>query len=119
MGRMWTGANLHLVLSSAKRPKKAWKMRKQLSTSATPIVSRIECIERQGAPTSTVRNPVCAAIIGPIVEPQGQSFFTMNSCTEIPTRRASSRTKNPLSALVAYRWFELDLITVPLLSRGA
>ena len=27
-----------------------------------------------------MRSPVFAAIIGPIVEPQGQSFLTMNSC---------------------------------------
>ena len=29
---------------------------------------------------------------GPMVEPHGQSFLTMNSCTVSPASRASSRT---------------------------
>ena len=54
---------------------------KELSISETPTVSRIECIEREGTPRSTVRSPVLAAMIGPMVVPHGQSLRTMNSCT--------------------------------------
>jgi hypothetical protein len=32
-----------------------------------------------GAPTSTVLSPAFAAIIGPMVDPQAESFFTMKS----------------------------------------
>jgi hypothetical protein len=38
--------------------------------------------------------------MGPMVEPQGQSLRTQNSCTGTPALRASSRTKNPLTPLV-------------------
>ncbi len=40
------------------------------STSAVPAISRQECIESIGLPTSTVRSPTRAAVIGPIVDPQ-------------------------------------------------
>ena len=60
-----------------------------------------------------------AAMIGPIVVPQGQSFFTMNSCTVIPARLASSRMTKPDSEFVAYRWLSFVLMTVPLFSLGA
>mmetsp|Transcript_27447 Transcript_27447/g.57881 ORF Transcript_27447/g.57881 Transcript_27447/m.57881 type:complete len:173 (-) Transcript_27447:1204-1722(-) len=70
---------LHELSSSRKFLKKEAKRATLLSTSAAPIVSRIECIDSDGTPTSTVRSPVFAAMIGPIVVPQGQSFFTMNS----------------------------------------
>ena len=71
-------------------------------TSSTPIVSRMECIEREGTPRSTVLIPTLAEMIGPMVDPQGQSFLTTNSCTGASARRESSRSRNPVSALVAY-----------------
>ena len=45
--------------------------------------------------------PVRVEMIGPMVLPHGQSFFTMNSCTLMPASRASSRTTKPLSPSVA------------------
>ena len=66
------------------------------------MVSRMECIEREGTPRSTVLMPTLAEMIGPMVEPQGQSFLTTNSCTGALARRESSRRRNPVSALVAY-----------------
>ena len=42
-----------------------------------PQVSLIECIPNIAQPTSIVLIPVPDAIIGPIVDPQGESFFTM------------------------------------------
>ena len=35
--------------------------------SETPIVSRIECIDKEGTPTSMVRIPVLPEMIGPVV----------------------------------------------------
>ena len=59
-------------------------------------------MEREGTPKSTVLIPTLAEMIGPMVEPQGQSFLTTNSCTGALARRESSRSRNPVSALVAY-----------------
>ena len=44
------------------------------ATSAAPAISRHECIDSMGLPTSTVGMPVRAAVIGPIVEPHGWSL---------------------------------------------
>ena len=41
-----------------------------------PAVSRHECMPSIGAPTSTVATPSSAAVIGPIVLPQGRSERT-------------------------------------------
>ena len=59
-------------------------------------------MEREGTPRSTVLIPTLAEMIGPMVDPQGQSFLTTNSCTGASARRDSSRSRNPVSALVAY-----------------
>ena len=77
---------------------------------------RMECMLRLGMPTSAVRSPTRAAMMGPIVVPHGQSLRTMNSCTPIPARRESSRITKPVGAVVAYRWLSFDLMTVPALS---
>ena len=47
--------------------------------SMTPQVSLILCIPSIGAPMSTVLIPALAAIMGPIVDPHGESFLTMKS----------------------------------------
>ena len=58
-------------------------------------------------------------MIGPMVEPHGQSLRTTNSCGGgRPARRASSRTMKEVTPLDAYRWLELDLITTPSFIRG-
>lgn len=44
------------------------------SWSAAAHISRQECIESMGLPTSTVRSPTPAAAKGPIVEPQRRSL---------------------------------------------
>lgn len=44
--------------------------------SWTPMTSRQECIESCGMPASTVRMPVKALIVGPMVLPHGQSLRT-------------------------------------------
>ena len=59
--------------------------------------TRTECIDHEGMPTSTVRSPVRAEMIGPMVEPHGQSFLTTNSWMPWPARRPSSRMKKPVS----------------------
>ena len=43
------------------------------ATSSAPMSSRAECIANCAAPTSTVGIPVRAAVIGPMVDPQGRS----------------------------------------------
>jgi hypothetical protein len=45
----------------------------------TPQVSLILCIPNMGPPISAVLIPATAAIKGPIVDPQGESFLTMKS----------------------------------------
>ena len=50
-----------------------------MSVSITPHVSLIECMDNYGFPTSIVLIPVFAEIILPIVDPHGESFFTINS----------------------------------------
>ena len=99
------------------------QVRRQLKQSlyskraARPL--RTECIDSCGSPTSTARMPVFAEMIGPMVEPHGQSFRTTNSCGGgSAARRASSRTRKEVIGVEAYRWFELDLITSPVLSFG-
>lgn len=87
-----------------KKPSKSDLKRSMVGwTSWVPAVSRIECIESIGAPTSTVRIPICERS-GPTVEPQGlnkdgcinaipngnvedqtyMSFLTSNSWTSPP-----------------------------------
>lgn len=84
------------------------------SQSQTPIVSRIECMDSCGHPMSMARMPVALLIIGPIVEPQPQSCRTMNSWTGgKPARLAISRINSPVTVVVAYRWLEFRLMTIP------
>lgn len=45
----------------------------------------MECIPSMAHPTSTVLIPVPAARIGPIVDPQGESFLTITSWIGTPT----------------------------------
>ena len=47
----------HLASRAEKAEKKVVKSVKAFWTSATPTVSRIECIDQQGSPRSTVRSP--------------------------------------------------------------
>jgi hypothetical protein len=56
----------------------------------------------EGTPTSTVLIPVLEAIIGPIVDPQGQSLRTTNSWQPTSALLDSSLTMNPVAAVVAY-----------------
>eukprot|EP00035_Acanthoeca_spectabilis_P023207 m.448283 g.448283 ORF g.448283 m.448283 type:complete len:75 (-) comp19637_c0_seq1:2480-2704(-) len=64
---------VNMDLSASYSRKKVLRMILLLVMSATPIVSRIECIDKDGTPMSTARSPVLAAMIGPMVVPQGQS----------------------------------------------
>ena len=88
---------------SLKCLKKALNKLKPCVRSAVPITSRQECIESCGIPKSTVRIPVSALIIGPIVVPQGQSDLTTNSCIGILSFAflAISRAMKPVTPLVA------------------
>ena len=58
--------------------------------SSTPHISRIECIDSCGAPTSTVRQPRLEARIGPMVEPHAMSLRTLNSWAGMPRRLPTS-----------------------------
>src|SRR5690606_14602546 len=60
--------------------------RERYQGSTTAVSSRAECIDRIGAPTSTVRMPRRVAEIGPIVDPQGMVLFETNSCEGTPAR---------------------------------
>lgn len=88
---------------SLKCLKKALNKLKPCVKSAVPITSRQECIESCGIPKSTVRIPVRALIIGPIVVPQGQSDLTTNSCIGILSTAffAISLAMKPVTPLVA------------------
>ena len=61
------------------------------ATSAAPASSRHECIESIGFPTSTVRIPTRAAVIGPIVEPHARSLRVTKCCGVDARRRAERR----------------------------
>src|SRR5262249_43601588 len=74
--------------------KKACSTRIIGSTSAAPAISRQECMESMGLPTSTAGIPVRAALIGPIVEPHGPSLRGVNCCGTTPTS-AQSAAKAP------------------------
>src|SRR5262249_62298780 len=52
--------------------------------SATPAISRHECIESIGLPTSTVGIPTRAALIGPIVDPHATSPRDTKYCGVTP-----------------------------------
>ena len=71
----------HVSSSSRKLAKKLANSCFDVRMSVTPTVSRMECIEREGTPTSAVRRPTRAAMIGPMVVPHGQSLRTTNSCS--------------------------------------
>jgi len=104
---------------SRKLLKKALNISRPVAKSSTPIISRTECIESCGSPTSTARIPVAAEMIGPMVDPQGQSLRTTNSCGGgRAARRAISRSTKLVTGFDAYRWLALDLITRPELSFG-
>ena len=68
--------NLSMFLNSLKNVVKSlWaKVR-----SAPPIISRMLCMDSWGMPRSTARMPVLAEMMGPIVDPHGQSLRTANS----------------------------------------
>jgi hypothetical protein len=51
-----------------------------LGTSAAAATSRHECIESIGLPASTVRMPISAAVIGPMVLPHARSERTTKRC---------------------------------------
>ena len=59
------GRKLHFASSSPNDLKNSRKRMKELLMSSTPTVSRMECIEREATPTSTVRSPTLEAMMGP------------------------------------------------------
>ena len=71
------------------------------STSAAPAISRQECIDSMGLPTSTVGMPVRAAVIGPIVEPHGWSLREVKCCGTTPTCAHSAANAPAESASLA------------------
>mmetsp|Transcript_47156 Transcript_47156/g.122334 ORF Transcript_47156/g.122334 Transcript_47156/m.122334 type:complete len:204 (+) Transcript_47156:152-763(+) len=109
---------MHASSRARNLEKKVLKSTRLFIISATPKVSRMLCIERIAIPRSTARIPVFDDMMGPMVLPHGQSFLTANSCTATPACRAISRSMKPVSKLVAYLWFSLDLIAVPLFIMG-
>ena len=56
-------------------------MYKQIAWDTLEVqhISLIECILSCGAPMSTVGIPSLADMIGPMVDPQGESFLTTKS----------------------------------------
>ena len=56
--------------------RKAARAAAYLAGSTAAQSSRLLCIERIGAPKSTVVAPVWAAVIGPMVPPEGRSLRT-------------------------------------------
>ena len=66
------------------------------STSATAAISRQECMLSMGLPTSSVRMPMAAAEMGPMVLPQGMSLRDTKRCGEKPaSRQAASKAPVP------------------------
>jgi len=57
-----------------------WKRVCVCTTLEVQHISRIECMDSWGAPTSTVAMPNFDDMIGPIVEPHGESLRTTKSC---------------------------------------
>jgi hypothetical protein len=72
-----------------------------IAWSRLPAVSLIECIDRRGAPTSTVAIPVRAAETGPMVEPGAMSALVMNFWQGTPAASQSLRNLASESASVA------------------
>jgi len=70
-------------------------------TSAAAATSRQECIESMGLPTSTVRMPSSAAVIGPMVLPQPRSDRTTKRCVVTSASRAQRSKLAQLSPSVA------------------
>ncbi len=66
-----------------------------------PAISRHECIESIGLPTSTVRTPRRAAVIGPIVEPQAMSLRVTNSWGSKPASLHRAAKKPEVAASLA------------------
>ena len=65
---------------------------------ATAACSRQECIDRSGAPTSTVATPSRAAVSGPMVDPQGRSARVTKCCSPTPAARQQAANQPPVPA---------------------
>ena len=59
------------------------------STSSLPAISRHECMESMGLPTSTVGMPVRAALLGPMVDPQARSLRVTKCWGAVPSSAQS------------------------------
>ena len=73
------------------------------AVSSVPHISRIECMESCGIPTSTVRMPLLVLKIGPIVLPHPKSERTTNSCDLIIRLLPISLNIKDVIASVEYR----------------
>ena len=77
----------------------------------------MRCISSIGEPISTVLRAAFAAIMGPIVEPHAESFFTMKSYIGIPPSSVESLaiylTIDAPTLSVMYLLFALVLMTYP------
>ena len=71
------------------------------STSAVPAISRHECIDITGMPTSTVRSPRRADVIGPIVDPHAMSLRVTKCCSGTSARRQTEAKIAAVSAALA------------------
>lgn len=71
------------------------------SGSFVPHISRTECIDNCGTPTSTVSIPSRVAAIGPIVEPHAMLLREENVCSEIFAFSAADTTGSNDDADVA------------------
>ncbi len=86
--------------------------------SRTPHISRAECIDSPGTPTSTVVTPSRAAVSGPIDVPHGIALLETNGCQGAPARSAAAvSTAMPVES-VAYRWLTFTLTVGPPLGSG-
>ncbi|KAH3661784.1 hypothetical protein OGAPHI_005962 [Ogataea philodendri] len=81
-------------------------------------VSLIECMDNCGLPRSSVLTPSLALIMGPMVDPQGESFLTTNSCCGTLASAPICLSNTIPAELVTYRWLALILITGPWFNCG-
>ena len=64
----------------------------------------MECMPHMGVPISMVLMPVLLAVMGPIVEPQAESFLTTNYWMGTSAFLATAFRREEETRSVAYLW---------------
>ena len=77
-GMIYKSTDMFLSMAENLAKKVAHSLRNSF-TELVPIISRHECIDNCGMPTSMTRMPKLALVMGPIVEPQAESLRTITS----------------------------------------